>query len=633
LIVLDGFGIGAAPDAGEYGDIGSNTFLSVSKSKNFSFKNLKSLGMLNIDDIANNDLYGLEKEAKPQASFARMQEVSRGKDTIAGHFEIAGLKLTEAFPTYPNGFSEDIIEKFEKHTGYKVVCNRPYSGTEVIKEFGEYHMKTKSLIVYTSADSVFQIAAHEDIISLQELYKCCRIAREILKNKHAVARVIARPFTGKPGKFRRTHGRHDFAFSPPSPTMLDILKENNFDIISIGKIYDIFSSQGFTAHVPTESNQDGINAIVNWTKKNFEGLCFANLVDFDMIYGHRNDVNGYAKALAEFDASIPEIISNFKKDDVLMITSDHGCDPGFLTTTDHSREYTPLIIFGENIKPNVNLGTRKGFFDISASVLDYFCIPKKLKGKSFLHKVLIKKNKIKDNKKIFSTPHISADKSTISKIVLMPGDPLRAKFIAENFLTDIFCFNKIRNMLGYTGTYKNKKISIMGSGMGIPSIAIYSHELFNFFGVQTIIRIGSAGSICEDLNLNDIVIATGASTDSNFAHQFSLSGTFSAIADFDLAQKAVKNAQKQKIKFKTGNVLSSDCFYKEDRATILAWQKMGVLCVEMETAALYTNAAVFKKQSLALLTISDSLITGESLSPTKRQESFKDMIKVALECS
>lgn len=383
LIVLDSFGIGEMPDANLFGDVGCSTIRSISQSKYFNVPNMKQIGLFNIDEISCG-----KKELNPIGSFARMTEVSKGKDTTIGHWEISGIESKYPLPTYPHGFPEDIISEFERKTGRKVICNKPYSGTEVIKDYGKQHVESGDLIVYTSADSVFQIAAHEDVVPVQQLYKYCEIARGILKGEHAVGRVIARPFTGEYPNYERTSNRHDFSVVPPETTMLDQLKENGKDVIAVGKINDIFVGKGITDFVRTKDNDDGVAHTLRIMDKDFEGLCFVNLVDFDMVYGHRNDVEGYAKALARFDKSLSDIISKLRKDDILMITADHGCDPGDIST-DHTREYTPLLIYGQLIKPGVNLGTRKTFSDIAATILDYFEIEKKVKGESVLREVKI----------------------------------------------------------------------------------------------------------------------------------------------------------------------------------------------------------------------------------------------------
>lgn len=304
-----------------------------------------------------------------------------GKDTTIGHWEIAGIISENPLPTYPDGFPAEVIEAFEKATGRKTLCNKPYSGTEVIKEFGEEHMRTGALIVYTSADSVFQIAAHEDIVPVETLYEYCRAARKILCGKHSVGRVIARPFNGEAGNFVRTADRKDFSLEPYDVTMLDELKENGFDVISVGKISDIFAGRGITKAVNSHGNAECMEASMALSKEKFNGLCFINLVDFDMKYGHRNDVDGYAAALSEFDAWLPDFMVNMDGEDVLIITADHGCDPGDVST-DHTREYTPLLVWGKNIAP-VPLGTRKTFADIAATVEEFFGVKGKVAGESF----------------------------------------------------------------------------------------------------------------------------------------------------------------------------------------------------------------------------------------------------------
>lgn len=378
LIVLDSVGIGEMPDAAEYGDAGSNTLLAASKSMYFSMPNMRKLGFFNIDggNIG-------EKEAAPAGSFARMKELSRGKDTTIGHWEIAGVVSEAPLPVYPNGFPKSVIAEFKKKTNRGVLCNKPYSGTEVIRDYGEKHLHTGDLIVYTSADSVFQIAAHEKIVPVEKLYEYCKTAREMLQGKHGVGRVIARPFTGEPGKFVRTSRRHDFSLEPPKTTMLDQLKAEGYDVLSVGKIIDIFAERGITEYVRTAGNEEGIEKTLEFMEKDFEGLCFTNLVDYDMLYGHRNDVDGYAKALTYFDAQIPKLLGRMRKDDVLMITADHGCDPS-TESTDHSREYTPFLMVGEKVPSGINYGTREGFCDIAATILDYFGLQPECQGVSML---------------------------------------------------------------------------------------------------------------------------------------------------------------------------------------------------------------------------------------------------------
>lgn len=381
LIVLDSVGIGEMPDAAEYKDQGSNTLRAASKSPNFSMPNLEDLGLFQIDGI---DWYNTnENSGSPKAVVARMTEASKGKDTTIGHWEIAGIQSLKPLPTYPNGFPKEVLDEFSKRTGRGILCNQPYSGTDVIRDYGEEHVKTGSLIVYTSADSVFQIAAHEDVVPLEELYKDCQIARELLVGEHGVGRVIARPFIGDAPNFKRTANRHDYSIEPPQTSMLDQLSEQGLDVIAVGKINDIFAGKGITESVRTASNEEGIDQTIEYMQKEFEGLCFINLVDYDMLYGHRNDVDGYAKALTYFDQRLPEIINNLKEEDVLIITADHGCDPS-TESTDHSREYTPFLMTGPGIKEGKNLGTRETFADIGATVLEYFNIESRIQGKSML---------------------------------------------------------------------------------------------------------------------------------------------------------------------------------------------------------------------------------------------------------
>lgn len=363
LIVLDSVGIGEMPDAHLWGDEGSNTVGAIRRHPDFSCPNLEKLGFFNIDTVGG----GVDS---PLGSYARMRESSKGKDTTIGHWEIAGIYSPRPLPTYPNGFPKEIIDEFSKRTGKGVICNLPYSGTDVIRDFGEEHLKSGDLIVYTSADSVFQIAAHESLVSRDELYRYCEIARELLQGEHGVGRIIARPFDGE-YPFKRTSGRHDFSLTPPSVTVPDLLKEKGYDSISVGKIYDIFAGRGFTESHPTVSNDNGCEKAIEIMKRDFNGLCFINLVDFDMVYGHRNNLEGYAKAMTAFDAKLGEMLEFLLDDDILIITADHGCDPS-TPSTDHSREYTPMVIYGKSIKGGVNLGTRESFADIGSTVLEYF---------------------------------------------------------------------------------------------------------------------------------------------------------------------------------------------------------------------------------------------------------------------
>ena len=374
LIVLDSVGIGEMPDAADYGDAGSNTILAASKSPYFSMPNMRKLGFFNIDGV---DIG--EREAAPTGAFARMTEVSKGKDTTIGHWEIAGVVSSKPLPTFPNGFPEEFIREFERRTGRGTLCNRPYSGTEVIRDYGDEHVKTGKLIVYTSADSVFQIAAHEDVVAVDTLYEYCRIARELLTGELGVGRVIARPFTGSDGSYTRTANRHDFSLEPPKRTMLDALTEAGLSVLSVGKIVDIFAGRGITDYVRTKDNADGIDKTFAYMERDFEGLCFTNLVDYDMLYGHRNDVDGYAKALTYFDTRLPELLSRLRDEDILMITADHGCDPS-TPSTDHSREYTPLVLYGKPVKAGKNYGTRESFADIAATILEYLGIKQECAG-------------------------------------------------------------------------------------------------------------------------------------------------------------------------------------------------------------------------------------------------------------
>ncbi len=363
LIVLDSFGIGNAPDAEKFGDSGANTLKSIAKSEAFNVPNLAKLGLFNIEGVDN------DNNSTPIGKYGALQELSAGKDTTTGHFEIAGIVSEKPMPTYPNGFPGEIINEFEKQSGCGTICNKPYSGTKVIADYGEEHIKTGNLIVYTSADSVFQIAAHTDIVPLQKLYEYCKIARKILQGEHAVGRVIARPFNGN-YPFNRTADRHDFSVEPHKRTMLDVLKENNFSVISVGKIADIFAHRGFTEKYFTHSNDEGMTITLELLNKDFKGLCFTNLVDFDMKYGHRRDVQGYANAISEFDNWLNDFIPQMKKDDLLVITADHGCDPAY-KGTDHTRECVPLILYSNTIEPE-NLGTIQGYNYISEVILDNF---------------------------------------------------------------------------------------------------------------------------------------------------------------------------------------------------------------------------------------------------------------------
>lgn len=344
LIVLDSYGVGWLPDAERFGDVGANTLSSIVKSEKYNTPNMRQAGLFNIDGITCG-----AGVTDPIGAYGKMAERSMGKDTTIGHWEIAGVISPDPLPTYPNGFPEEILEPFSEETGRGILCNQPYSGTDVIRDYGEEHLKTGKLIVYTSGDSVFQIAAHEDVVPLEELYQDCRIARKLLTGKHGVGRVIARPFVGENGKFVRTRNRHDFSINPPKATMLEKLQKAGVTTYSVGKIYDIFAGQGIDQHVSMNCNTDGMDKMMQYMEEDFRGLCFVNLVDFDMVYGHRNDVDGYAEAATVFDRQLGMAMQKMNDDDIIMITADHGCDPGY-PGTDHTREYVPLLIIGNEIR-------------------------------------------------------------------------------------------------------------------------------------------------------------------------------------------------------------------------------------------------------------------------------------------
>ena len=382
LIVLDSFGIGQLPDSEAFGDVGVNTLASCAASGQLHIPNMIKAGLGNIDGVT-----CLPKVSQPMGAVARLAERSMGKDTTIGHWEIAGLISQYPLPTYPDGFPEEVLESFRKATGRGVLANAPWSGTEVIEKYGEEHMRTGDLIVYTSADSVFQIAAHEEIVPPEQLYEYCRIARKLLVGKHGVGRVIARPFVGQPGSFKRTANRHDFSLEPASQTMLDAIQAAGKATIGVGKIYDIFAGVGVGEHVYNQSNADGMNHTDRYAGQSWEGLCFMNLVDFDMTFGHRRDAVGYAKALNEFDTWLGSFLEKLGEEDLVMITADHGCDPGYHATTDHTREYVPLLVLGKNVKP-VNLGTRDSFADIAATVTELLKVDYETPGESFAKEVL-----------------------------------------------------------------------------------------------------------------------------------------------------------------------------------------------------------------------------------------------------
>ena len=377
LIVLDSFGIGEAPDAAKFDDVGCNTLRSITSSKEYNTPLMKEMGLFNIDGV--DYMEGVEKTA---GAYARLSEQSAGKDTTIGHWEIAGIISKNPLPTYPDGFPQDLLERFSELTGRGILCNKPYSGTDVIRDYGKEHMETGRLIVYTSADSVFQIAAHEEIVPVEELYRYCEIARKLLTGEHGVGRVIARPFIGTEGNFTRTPRRHDYSLMPPEATMMDALLQNGYATYGVGKIYDIFAGKGIEHTTRILNNIDGMEKTIALQEEDFNGLCFVNLVDFDMVYGHRNDIDGYAKAATKFDEQLKTFLSRMKDEDIVMITADHGCDPGF-KGTDHSREYVPFLAYGKDIKENVNLGTRNSFADIAATIQDIFGIEQITAGNSF----------------------------------------------------------------------------------------------------------------------------------------------------------------------------------------------------------------------------------------------------------
>ena len=378
LIVLDSFGIGAMPDAKSFGDVEVNTLASCATSDKLHISNMIAAGLGNIDGVT-----CLPKAEKPLGAVARLTERSMGKDTTIGHWEIAGIVSPDPLPTYPQGFPKEVLDAFEAATGRGVLCNLPYSGTDVIRDYGQEQLDTGKWIVYTSADSVFQVAAHEELIPLEELYEACHKAREILKGKHGVGRVIARPYVGDAvNGFKRTANRHDYSLEPPAKTLLDAVKEAGLDSIGVGKIHDIFAGRGTTEHVYNKSNANGMEHTDRYAAEDFHGLCFVNLVDFDMTFGHRRDIDGYAQALSEFDAWLGNFLETLGEDDLVMVTADHGCDPGYTATTDHTREYVPLLILGKSVKP-VNLGTRESFADIAATIAEMLNVELDTQGESF----------------------------------------------------------------------------------------------------------------------------------------------------------------------------------------------------------------------------------------------------------
>lgn len=378
LIVLDSFGVGETPDAGEYGDAGSNTLRTVTACRELKIPNLTRMGLYRIPGI---DCGSREETGPVIASYGKMAEASKGKDTTTGHWELAGHISERAMPVFPQGFPEEVLEPFIKETGRGVLCNRPYSGTQVIADYGKEHIRTGKWIVYTSADSVFQLAAHEDVISVEELYEACRKAREILKGPYGVGRVIARPFAGEAPSFYRTSRRHDFSLKPGGLVLPEVLRTSGYDTIAVGKIYDIFAGVGFDAPHRTRDNKEGMEMTEALLEKDFRGLCFTNLVDFDMLYGHRNDPEGYAGALTEFDRWLGGFLPRLKEDDCLVITADHGCDPG-TPSTDHSREYVPVCVYSKKLPPRA-IGVRNSFADLGKTIADWFGVGEGLDGVSF----------------------------------------------------------------------------------------------------------------------------------------------------------------------------------------------------------------------------------------------------------
>ena len=383
LIVLDSFGIGEMPDAAKYGDEGSNTLGTVAKSPEFSMPNMEKLGLFNIDGVTAKTPY-----AAPEGVFARMTEQSAGKDTTTGHWEIAGLISKKPMPTFPNGFPQEMLDEFSKAVGRKVLCNKPYSGTQVIQDYGDEHRKTGALIVYTSADSVFQIAAHEDVVPVEELYRDCEIARQMLQGDLGVGRVIARPFIGTSGNYTRTSRRHDFSLEPPQDTMLDVLKEAEYDVIGVGKINDIFAGKGITEFVRTQDNADGIEKTLEYMERDFNGLCFVNLVDFDALWGHRRNPSGYAQEIEKFDVNLGVLLETLRKDDLLIITADHGNDPTY-TGTDHTREKVPFIAWSPSMACGGEMEENDTFAVIGATIADNFgvAMPEGTIGSSRLEEI------------------------------------------------------------------------------------------------------------------------------------------------------------------------------------------------------------------------------------------------------
>ena len=383
LIVLDSFGIGAMPDSEKFGDVGVNTLRSCASTGKLHIPNMIAAGLGNVDGVD-----CLPKTDAPTGAYARLTEASMGKDTTIGHWEIAGIVSPDPLPTYPQGFPKEVLAEFERLTGRGCLCNLPYSGTDVIRDYGAQQQKTGKWIVYTSADSVFQVAANENWIPLEELYDACHKARKLLQGRHGVGRVIARPFVGTPEEgFTRTSNRHDYSLEPPARTMLDAVKDAGLSSIGVGKINDIFAGIGTTEFVYNKSNADGMAHTDHYAAQDFTGLCFVNLVDFDMVYGHRRNPEGYAEALSAFDAWLGDFLPKLGQEDVVLITADHGCDPCYRATTDHTREYVPLLVLGKAVKPG-SLGTRSTFADIAATVTELLGVSYETPGPSFAKEIL-----------------------------------------------------------------------------------------------------------------------------------------------------------------------------------------------------------------------------------------------------
>ncbi|MFH2050339.1 MAG: phosphopentomutase [bacterium] len=385
IIIIDACGVGELPDAGEYGDNGASTLPHVSEAMGgLNMPNCQKLGLGNIVPILK-----INPNFAPTGCFGKMKPKSPGKDSTSGHWEIGGVILKKPFPVYPNGFPTELVKKFEKLTGIKTIGNMPASGTEIIKKLGEKHLQTKSVILYTSADSVWQIAAHEEIYPLEKQYEYCQIARDMLTGEHAVGRVIARPFIGKPWNFTRTKGRKDFSLIPQSDTIMDLMQKKGLSTLAIGKIWDLFAERGFDDHIKTADNDEGLSVITNTVEQNKQHkLLFANLVDFDMLWGHRRDVKGFAGALESFDFKLGEILTKLHSDDLLIITADHGCDPTYIKHTDHTREYVPLLTFSKSGQTGINLGIRDSFSDVACTIAENFGIKHNFRGKSFLKEIV-----------------------------------------------------------------------------------------------------------------------------------------------------------------------------------------------------------------------------------------------------